>query len=69
MAAVPITLPSHSTLFTGLYPPAHGVRDNGIYKLPDEVQTLAEQLKADPCFAALHTDPRFIAIAGQCQSQ
>jgi len=47
MAAVPITLPSHATLFTGLYPPAHGVRDNGMYKLPDEAQTLAERLKAE----------------------
>src|SRR5678809_900503 len=25
-AAVPITLPSHTSLFTGLYPPRHGVR-------------------------------------------
>ncbi|MGB5704355.1 MAG: sulfatase-like hydrolase/transferase [Polyangiales bacterium] len=46
-AATPITLPSHSSIFTGLYPPAHGVRDNGIYKLPDEVDTLAERLSAE----------------------
>ncbi|MEL6545670.1 MAG: sulfatase-like hydrolase/transferase, partial [Myxococcota bacterium] len=43
-AAAPITMPSHSTLFTGLYPPRHGVRDNGIFKLPDSVTTLAEHL-------------------------
>lgn len=47
MAAVPITLPSHTTIFTGLNPPAHGVRDNGMYKVPDEAETLAERLKAE----------------------
>jgi len=46
IAATPITLPSHSTIFTGLYPPAHGVRDNGRYRLPDEVETLAERFKS-----------------------
>lgn len=45
IAATPITLPSHATLFTGLYPPAHGIRDNGRQRLPDEVETLAERLK------------------------
>ncbi|HEY3568255.1 MAG TPA: sulfatase-like hydrolase/transferase, partial [Thermoanaerobaculia bacterium] len=34
--AAPITLPSHSTILTGLYPPAHGVRDNGTYALGDD---------------------------------
>jgi arylsulfatase A-like enzyme/Tfp pilus assembly protein PilF len=47
IAATPITLPSHATIFTGLYPPAHGVRDNGMYKLPEDVETLAERLKAE----------------------
>jgi arylsulfatase A-like enzyme/Tfp pilus assembly protein PilF len=47
IAATPITLPSHSTIFTGLYPPAHGVRDNGRYRLPDEVETLAERFKSE----------------------
>src|SRR5918993_802310 len=27
-AASPLTLPSHATLFTGLYPPRLGIRDN-----------------------------------------
>src|SRR4051812_9146916 len=27
--AAPLTLPSHSSIFTSLYPPDHGVRDNG----------------------------------------
>src|SRR5262245_45669032 len=26
VTAVPLTLPSHATIFTGRYPPAHGVR-------------------------------------------
>lgn len=44
-AAVPVTLPSHSTLFTGTYPPVHGVRDNGMFNLPPERTTLAEMLR------------------------
>jgi arylsulfatase A-like enzyme/Tfp pilus assembly protein PilF len=46
ISAAPITMPSHSTILTGLYPPAHGVRDNGVYALADEVVTLPERLKA-----------------------
>jgi arylsulfatase A-like enzyme/Flp pilus assembly protein TadD len=42
--AVPVTLPSHSTIFTGTYPLAHGVRDNGVFQLPEEADTLAEVL-------------------------
>ncbi|MCB9746487.1 MAG: sulfatase-like hydrolase/transferase [Alphaproteobacteria bacterium] len=40
----PLTIPSHSSLFTGLYPPRHGVRDNGDFFLTDEAVTLAERL-------------------------
>ena len=42
----PITLPSHSTLLTGLEPHRHGVRHNGIHRLDDRVTTLAERLSA-----------------------
>jgi choline-sulfatase len=45
VSAAPITLPSHSSILTGLYPPAHGVRDNGTYALGDDAVTLAERLK------------------------
>ncbi|MEO1369044.1 MAG: sulfatase, partial [Acidobacteriota bacterium] len=45
LSSVPVTLPSHSTLFTGTYPLVHGVRDNGLFSLPSERQTLAEILK------------------------
>ena len=41
----PITLPSHVSLFTGLYPTAHGVRNNGSMRLGDEARTLAEILR------------------------
>src|SRR5947209_6836845 len=40
------TLPSHSSIMTGLYPPAHGVRINGEAALPDSNVTLAERLAA-----------------------
>ena len=43
IAAAPVTLPSHATILTGLYPPAHGVRDNGNYALGDDAVTLAER--------------------------
>jgi arylsulfatase A-like enzyme/Flp pilus assembly protein TadD len=42
--AVPITAPSHSTIMTGKYPIAHGFRDNGLFTLGPEQQTLAESL-------------------------
>ena len=42
VTAAPLTLPSHSSLFTGTYPPAHGVEDNVGYALPGEEETLAE---------------------------
>jgi choline-sulfatase len=46
VTSVPITLPSHTTIMTGLYPPNHGVRDNGTYRLAEERTTLAEDLRS-----------------------
>jgi len=46
VAAAPLTLPAHATLFTARNPPAHGVRDNGGFVLRAEETTLAERLKA-----------------------
>jgi len=46
VASTPVTLPSHTTVLTGLYPPHHGVRDNGLYRLAAAHETLAEGLKA-----------------------
>jgi arylsulfatase A-like enzyme/tetratricopeptide (TPR) repeat protein len=44
--AVPLTLPSHANLFTGRYPTATGVRNNGSFVLPESETTLAERLAA-----------------------
>jgi arylsulfatase A-like enzyme/Flp pilus assembly protein TadD len=41
---VPVTLPSHSSIFTGFDPRHHGVRHNGEYVLAPEQETLAEIL-------------------------
>jgi len=46
IAQTPLTLPSHSSLFTGTLPFFHGVRDNGGFILPEELTTLAEVFKA-----------------------
>jgi len=41
-AVAPVTLPSHASMFTGLYPTHHGVRNNGTFSLGDEFETLAQ---------------------------
>jgi Flp pilus assembly protein TadD len=46
-AQSPLTLPSHGSILTGTYPTYHGVRDNARFRLPEEMETLAEILKAD----------------------
>ena len=46
VSPAPLTLPAHSSLFTGKYPPHHGVRDNGGFFLDERETTLAERLKA-----------------------
>ncbi|MCP3982452.1 MAG: sulfatase-like hydrolase/transferase [bacterium] len=46
ISQVPTTLPSHSTMFTGLYPHDHGVRYNIVFRLGSDAVTLAERLKA-----------------------
>jgi len=43
--SAPITLPSHTTIMTGLHPPEHGVRENDDMTLRQEVTTLAEVFK------------------------
>jgi choline-sulfatase len=45
VTSVPLTLPSHATILTGLYPPNHGIRNNGRGALPSEQLTLAESLR------------------------
>lgn len=46
ICTTPVTLPSHATILTGLSPLRHGVRDNGIFKLGDEFETVTERLSA-----------------------
>jgi choline-sulfatase len=45
-AAVPLTFPAHSSIFTGLIPPHHGVRDNGGFFLDSSKTALASRLKS-----------------------
>jgi len=45
MSSAPLTLPAHSSMFTGRFPPEHGVRDNGGFFLNPEQITLAEMLR------------------------
>jgi choline-sulfatase len=45
MTSAPLTLPAHATMFTGGYPPQHGVRDNGGFFLDPGATTLAERLQ------------------------
>jgi arylsulfatase A-like enzyme/Tfp pilus assembly protein PilF len=41
----PLTLPSHASMLTGLYPPENGLHDNGAGRLTESVPTLAEVLR------------------------
>jgi choline-sulfatase len=44
VSVAPITLPAHVSLLTGRYPFAHGVRNNGNFRLGSDVPTLAAAL-------------------------
>src|SRR5262245_3103112 len=44
-APAPVTLPSHATMLTGLYPPEHGLRVNGAGRLDRHIPLLPEILK------------------------
>ena len=43
---MPLTLPAHATLLTGMLPPRHGLRANGLGQLKPGMTTLATVLKA-----------------------
>jgi arylsulfatase A-like enzyme/tetratricopeptide (TPR) repeat protein len=45
-ASSPLTLPSHCSIMTGMYPTYHGVRVNGNTALSEEQTTIAEVLSA-----------------------
>ncbi|HEX3131915.1 MAG TPA: sulfatase-like hydrolase/transferase [Thermoanaerobaculia bacterium] len=46
VSPVPLTLPAHVSLLTGLVPPEHGIHDNGTSVLPKDVPTLASAFAA-----------------------
>jgi len=46
-SVAPVTLTAHASIMTGLYPPAHGLRDNGLYRLGEGPLTLAEALRQE----------------------
>jgi arylsulfatase A-like enzyme/predicted negative regulator of RcsB-dependent stress response len=45
-AATVLTLPSHATILTGLYPYQHGIRDNIGYRLRPDASTMATRLRS-----------------------
>jgi arylsulfatase A-like enzyme/Flp pilus assembly protein TadD len=61
---VPLTRPSHVSIFTGLYPSQHGVRDNISPPLAATVPTLASVFKA----AGFHTSAFVSSIVLSAQS-
>ncbi|MCY4123027.1 MAG: sulfatase-like hydrolase/transferase [Acidobacteria bacterium] len=42
-----VTLPSHASILTGVYPFEHGIHDNAGYRLPEDRLTLAAMLRAE----------------------
>jgi hypothetical protein len=46
ISPTPLTLPSHTSLMTGLDPPEHGVRHNAVERLGGGIPTLAEHFRA-----------------------
>jgi arylsulfatase A-like enzyme len=44
IAPTPITLPSHASILTGVYPTAHGVSDNAVFRLTPEARLVSEVL-------------------------
>jgi len=44
-ATVPLTLPSHASILTGLYPPENGIHLNGRGRLDPQLPNLAESLR------------------------
>jgi arylsulfatase A-like enzyme len=63
LACAPITLPSHASILTGLYPVVHGVRDNGTFVAPAELDTLAELLKREGYATAAFVSSHVLAAA------
>jgi len=60
-SVAPLTLPSHASMLTGLYPLRHGVRDNGSARLPAEAETVAERARAAGYRTAAFVGARVLA--------
>ncbi len=45
IASTPLTLPSHCSILTGMTPPRHAVRQNGIFRLDESYETAAERFR------------------------
>ncbi|MGE5126670.1 MAG: sulfatase-like hydrolase/transferase [Betaproteobacteria bacterium] len=45
-SSAPLTLPAHVSIMTGLLPPGHGVRLNGVHRLSKETPTLGRVLQS-----------------------
>src|SRR3954466_6506593 len=45
-SSAPLTLPSHASILTGVSPPVHGLRANGLFRLSAKLPTLATILKS-----------------------
>jgi choline-sulfatase len=45
ISPLPLTIPAHATMFTGLFPYRHGIRSNSTSVLKPELTTLAETMK------------------------
>ncbi len=46
VSPMPMTLPSHTSIMTGLDPYQHGVRDNADFEIDEEIELLAESFDA-----------------------
>ena len=44
-STIPLTTPAHASILSGLYPPRHGIRNNGDAILHDDITTLTERLQ------------------------
>jgi arylsulfatase A-like enzyme/tetratricopeptide (TPR) repeat protein len=67
ISSAPLTLPSHATMLTGSYPFVHGARDNGLFTLPPENETLAEIFK-DADYAT-HAEVASVVLKNECGLQ
>jgi arylsulfatase A-like enzyme/Tfp pilus assembly protein PilF len=66
-STAPLTTPAHASIMTGIHPPSHGVRNNGRFRLPDDVTTIAEIMKRSGrrtgAFVSAFTTNRLFGLA------